>query len=80
MKTDRETILVSALEWLTANPGWWSRSEIALAIGRSKTSQLIRELDQLYERQLIDRQMGHEQGRDLFLYAAPQTSDPQLPF
>lgn len=81
MPEDKDTISEAILRFLENSPSWWSRSEIALAIGRSKTSQLVRALEALTAAGYIMRSDSREHGRNLFVYKMPQTqADRELPF
>lgn len=80
MDQNGDTISEAILRWLETNPSWWTRSEIALGIGRSKTSQLIRCLEELFMAGQIYKSTAREHGRDCFIYTStPQTLD-ELPF
>lgn len=75
-----DTISEAILRWLEANPSWWSRSEIALGVGRSKTSQLVRCLENLFMTGQIFKTSAREGGRDLFLYTIVAQPQDELPF
>lgn len=75
-----DTISEAILRWLEANPSWWSRAEIALGVGRSKTSQLIRCLEALHKEGHLYKTTAREDGRDLYLYTTVHQYTEELPF
>jgi hypothetical protein len=81
MPEDKDTISEAILRWLENNPSWWTRLEIAIGVGRSKTSQFTRALEALVVANFVAKTQGHEGGRDLWLYSLNvHPSDPDLPF
>lgn len=82
LDSNGDTIAEAILRWLEANPSlWYTRSEIAHRVGRSKTSQLVRVIENLVRSEYIMKQSAREHGREVFIYSLNvNPSDSDLPF
>jgi hypothetical protein len=80
MDESKDTIPEAILRWLEEHPAWFTRSEIALGIGRSKTSHFIRSIEVLVKEGHLERCTAREKGRDLFLYMTVYQYTEDLPF
>jgi len=81
MAEDRDTIAEAILRWLESNSSWWARSEIAIGVGRGKTSQFVRALESLVASGMVAKSQAVEHGRNLFIYSLNvNPSDYELPF